>query len=365
MNIAELDKNFKTFSVSGVSYDMYTPQALGLEGFPWDNENETFLYRLPDRMRSEVTEPVSLLAENTAGGVVRFCTDSSAVLLKGRYRPVTLFPHMPFTGQGGFDVVLCTPDGEHLVSNLRGEIADIQNQKFDFELSCPLPEGMHEYKIYLPLYAGLETLDIGLSQGSEVKKAPTHKVKPILFYGSSITQGGCASRPSNCHAAQLAARVGAEQINLGFSGNAMGEANMAELIADLDLSCFVMDYDYNAPTIEHLINTHEPFFKIIRERKPDLPVIMISLPGSSWFTVNDEEKRRDVIMQTYLNARIKGDKNVYFADGMNFYNQVVRELPSVDKCHPTDLGFYLMTREILPLLHRALGLATYSPGTAD
>lgn len=361
MDIRELDKNFRTLSVSGVSYDMYSPQVLGLEGFPWDGENETFLYRLPDRMKSEVTEGVRILAENTAGGVIHFCTDSIAILLKGSYRPVSLMPHMPFTGQGGFDVMLCARDGEHLVSNLRGETGDIQAKKFDFHLSCRLPAGMHEYKIYLPLYAGLESLEIGLSEGAKVEKAPAYNLKPILFYGSSITQGGCASRPSNCHVAQLAARVGAEQINLGFSGNAKGEPNIAELIASLDLSCFVMDYDHNAPTLEHLINTHEPFFKIIREKKPDLPVVMVSRPSSGWLGVEADEKRRDVVMQTYLNARNQGDKNVYFVDGTHFYHREAREMPSVDKSHPTDLGFYLMTQEILPILRRALGLVTFLP----
>lgn len=361
MDIRELDKNFRTVSVSGVSYEMYTPQALGLEGFAWDGENETFLYRLPDRMKQDVTNAVRELAYNTAGGVIRFCTDSTAVLLKGRYRPVSVMPHMPFTGQGGFDVMLCAADGEHLVSNLRGEVTDIIEKKFDFELSCFLSGEMHEYKIYLPLYAGLESLEIGLSAGAKIEKAPAHKVKPVLFYGSSITQGGCASRPSNCHAALLASGVGAEQINLGFSGNAKGETNIAELIASLDLSCFVMDYDHNAPTLEHLKNTHEPFFKTIRAVRPDLPVIMVSRPCSGWIAKDLEEARRDVVMQTYLNARNQGDENVYFVDGAHFYDAVPREMPSVDKSHPTDLGFYLMTKAILPVLRRALGQVTFLP----
>ena len=132
MKIEELDKNFKSLSVEGVSYTMYTPQQLGLEGFPWDDENEKFLYRLPERMADAVTNPVKILAEHTAGGVIRFCTDSTAVLLKGTYRPVSLMPHIPFTGQGGFDVVACAEDGEHLVSNLYGSISDIQAKNFDF-----------------------------------------------------------------------------------------------------------------------------------------------------------------------------------------------------------------------------------------
>ena len=362
MKIEEIDKNFKKLSVSGISYDMYSPQKLGLEGFPWDKENEKFLYRLPEKMAPEVTNAVRILAECTAGGVVRFCTDSTEILLDGRYRPFDLAKNIGIMGQAGFDVMLCDKDGEHLVTNLCIEPQKVQNKDFDFKLSWHLPAGKHEYKIYLPLYAGLENLQIGLSKGATIEKAPAHKVeKPILFYGSSITQGGCASRPSNCYTAQLAARVDAEQINLGFSGNARGEANIAELIASLDLSCFIMDYDHNAPTIEHLKKTHEPFFKIIREKRPEVPVVMVSRPSSGWLSVEMDEIRRDIVMQTYLNARNRGDKQVFFVDGTHFYNKDVREMPSIDKSHPTDLGFYLMTKSILPVLRRALGLITYLP----
>ncbi len=365
MKIEELDQNFKPLGVSdvsGISYDMYTPQTLGLEGFPWDAENEKFLYRLPERMAGEVSNAVRILAECTAGGVVRFCTDSSEILLSGKYRPFELSHNIGIMGQAGFDVMLRADDGEHFWSNLCITLKEIQNGKFDFAISCPLPGGMHEYKIYLPLYAGLEALQIGLVKGAKVEKAPAHKIeKPILFYGSSITQGGCASRPANCHVAQLTARVDAEQINLGFSGNAKGEPNLAELIATLDLSCFVLDYDHNAPTIEHLEKTHEPFFQIIREKRPDLPIVMISRPSSGLSPIEKDERRRDIVMQTYLNARNKGDKNVFFVDGTRFYDQDLREMPSVGKSHPTDLGFYLMTRTILPVLRRALGLITYLP----
>ena len=297
-----------------------------------------------------------------SSGVVRFCTDSTEILLEGEYRPFDLAQNIGIMGQAGFDVMLCDEDGEHLVANLCIELDKVIKKDFNFELSWHLPGGMHEYKIYLPLYAGLESLKIGLSEDATIEKAPPHKVeKPVLFYGSSITQGGCASRPSNCYTAQLAARVDAEQINLGFSGNAKGESNIAELIATLDLSCFVLDYDANAPTIEHLKNTHETFFKIIREKRPSLSVVMVSRPSSGWLSVEEDEQRRDIVMQTYLNARNNGDKNVFFVDGTRFYDRDVREMPSIDKSHPTDLGFYLMTKGILPVLRRALGMITYLP----
>ena len=357
MDLKKIDTNFATCSVNGVNFTMYNPKELGLEGFPWHKENEHIFTRLPERVLPDLNENLQNLAKHTAGGVIRFRTDSKAILLKGNYYPFWIMHHMAITGQAGFDIVQWENGRGVFLGNLQIDSIPVAEKNFSFEFSRALPEGMHEYRIFMPLYSGIESLQIGLSEGATIEKAPIHKVeKPILFYGSSITQGGCASRPSNCHAALLSQAVDAEQINLGFSGNAKGEKEMAELIASLDLSCFVMDYDYNAPTPEHLQNTHEPFFKIIREKHPDLPVVMISRCFTNPDNLEDTTKRRNIIMQTYLNARTQGDAHVYFVDGLETFAQEAIEWPTVDRCHPTDLGFYLMTKRILPTLKQALGL---------
>ncbi len=357
MDIAKLDENFTVCQAEGVNYRLYSPQALGLEGFCWEQENEKPYYRLPDAIMPELNDRLAELRQCSAGGVIRFRTDSKALLLQGRYLPFAMMPHMPLTGQAGFDVMLWENGENRLIMNHCGNLEQIIRQDFDFSLSCPLPGGMHEYRIYMPLYAGVETLEIGLEEGARVEQASPHRVeKPVLFYGSSITQGGCASRPSNCHAALLSAWVDAEQINLGFSGNAKGELSIAEAIGDLPLSCFVMDYDYNAPDAAHLQATHEPFFQTIRAKQPELPVIFITKPLANPDILEEAEKRRDIIMQTYIHAKDRGDRHVYFVDGMRFFDQKARELPTVDRCHPTDLGFYLMAMNIAPVLRLALGL---------
>ena len=187
------------------------------------------------------------------------------------------------------------------------------------------------------------------------RPASPHRVgKPILFYGSSITQGGCASRPSNCHCALISRWLDAQQINLGFSGNAKGEAFIAEAIAKLSLSCFVMDYDHNAPTAEHLQNTHEAFFQIIRKAQPKLPVVFVSRPYGDTGDYENAAKRRDIILNTYLNAKNNGDRYVYFVDGMSFFDEIDREAGTVDLLHPNDLGFYLMAKQIVPVVKEAL-----------
>ena len=174
-----------------------------------------------------------------------------------------------------------------------------------------------------------------------------------MFYGSSITQGGCASKAGSAYTTILCRRLDAAQINLGFSGNARGEERMARHIASLPMRLFVMDYDHNAPTPEHLEKTHESFFRIIREAQPDLPVMIISRPS---FDVNPEENavRRDVIRKTCEHALAAGDRHVAFVDGETLYGQADRDLCAVDGTHPNDLGFWRMAEALEPILRPLL-----------
>ena len=144
-------------------------------------------------------------------------------------------------------------------------------------------------------------------------------------------------------------------VNLGFSGNAKGEAEMANLIATLQMSAFVMDYDHNAPDVEHLEKTHETFFNIIRKAQPELPVIFLSKPD---FDKNPDINalRREVIYNTYISALNNNDKHVYFVDGQTLFGEKDRDACTVDGCHPNDLGFMRMAEKIYPVLKHAVNI---------
>ena len=177
--------------------------------------------------------------------------------------------------------------------------------------------------------------------------------KPIVFYGSSITQGGCVSKAGSAYPTILCRRLDAVQINLGFSGNGKGEENIARHIASLPMSMFVMDYDHNAPTPEHLEKTHEPFFRIIREMQPELPIVSLSRPS---FDMNPDENavRREIIRNTYEHAVAAGDQHVVFVDGELFYGQTDRDMCAVDGTHPNDLGSWRIAEALEPILWKAL-----------
>ena len=115
---------------------------------------------------------------------------------------------------------------------------------------------------------------------------------------------------------------------------------MAEYIAGFDMSAFVLDYDHNAPSAEHLKNTHEKLYLAFRKTHPDTPVIMVSKPDIN-LRDNAQLDRRDIIRTTYENARRRGEK-VLFVDGYSLFAGEMREDCTVDGCHPNDLGFSRM-----------------------
>ncbi len=198
----------------------------------------------------------------------------------------------------------------------------------------------------------MKTLEIGVKTGSRILPPDPQKIrKPILFYGSVITQGGCESRPANNYTIMLCRAVDAPQINLGFFGNAKGEAALAETIGSLDLAAFMMDYNYNAPTAAYLEKTHEPFLKAVCAANPDLSIILLS--KNSWIS----PERRDIIRKTYENARLAGDRKVWFIDGPELFGNHGQNMCTIERCHPNDLGFCMMYRRVLPVLKAALSVS--------
>jgi hypothetical protein len=222
------------------------------------------------------------------------------------------------------------------------------------EKNFSLSGEMTDITIYMPKNEILDNIYIGIDDDADIE-APTPYVneKPVIFYGSSITEGGCAGRVGNAYTAALSRKLNMDYINFGFSGSAKGEPGMAEFIASVPMSIFVMDYDYNAPDAEHLQKTHEPFFRIIREKNPELPIVMLSNPN---YKLNPEknEKRLAVIRKTYENAKARGDENVYLISGESFYGDDDIYACTVDLIHPNDHGFALMAKEIRKTLEPLL-----------
>ncbi len=359
MDIAKIDKNFLAQAVEENGFlfcDVKNPPFV-IEGLPWYEKNDKAYCRLPKTFtENEVNAGALGLSWHTAGVCVRFRSDSPEIMLRAKLSNSCDMNHMPRTGSMGFDLFFREPGGKlrfnHAVQPSPGQV-EIS------ALAACNPDGKFcEWVVNFPLYGGVDQVEIGLKPGFRLAPPKKHKVPhPVLFYGSSITQGGCASRPGNAYTSMLCRAVDAEQINLGFSGSGKGETAMAEAIASLKLSAFVMDYDHNAPSPEHLEETHEKFFRIIRKAQPDLPVIILTKCDFPYFnqeSIAINTRRREIIRRTWENAVASGDKKVFFIDGKTLFAGADRDLCTVDGCHPNDLGFYRMYRKVLPLLRQVL-----------
>jgi hypothetical protein len=244
--------------------------------------------------------------------------------------------HFTLCGVAGFDLYV---DGSHV--NCYRPPYEMTDQ---YESVIDVGSGMHEVTISMPLYSNVREIFVGLSESAVVEEAtPYRNEKPVVYYGSSITQGGCASRAGTTYQDFISRELNIDYLNLGFSGGAKGEDAMIKYVSELDMSLFVYDYDHNAPSCEHLEKTHEKMFLAIREAHPELPIIIMSMPNA--ILNNTQKQRLAIIKRTYDNAVARGDRNVYLITGPELMQYVGND-GTVDNTHPTDLGFWSMGKTI-------------------
>ncbi len=317
-------------------YDPITEEAFEIFGL-YKPELEKGIYRrIPENVAANVNDGVKGHSTNTAGGRIRFRTDSQSVVIKVKTDKNSQMFHATPLMESGFDLYI---DGL-FESVYAGVVKPAFGERAEYEFEIQLPAGEKDITVNMPLYGDVKSLEIGLNENATLSKhRPYLNSKPIVYYGSSITQGGCATRPGKTYEAIISRKTNTDYINLGFSGSARGEKAIAEYIAGLDMSIFVCDYDHNASQAM-LRETHFPMYKTIREKHPDIPYLMVTRPDFKYS--RDDFQRRAIIMESYLKAFTGGDDNVYFIDGSTFFcGKEIGEC-TVDGVHPTDDGFARM-----------------------
>lgn len=341
--IAKIDKNFdfktKINRQDVVFYDA-KKEPFTIYGLI---EEEGVFKRIPKSDAETISEGVLRLHKNTAGGRVRFVTNSPYVAIHAKMDYMFKSPNYALTGSAGFDLYEQKQDGECVYKGaFIPPLDSIDGYEADVELWT---EETREIIINFPHYSNVNELYIGIKEGCEISKSKGYKYEePIVFYGSSITQGGCSSRAGTTYTNIVSRNLNSNILNLGFSGSAMGETKMAEYIAGLDMTAFIMDYDFNAPNEEHLKNTHKAFFDIIRKAQPNLKILILSKPRHKLGPT--DLRRKEIIENTYLEAVKSGDKNVAFLSGEDLIPQEFNEIFTVDLCHPNDCGFATMAMAV-------------------
>lgn len=300
--------------------------------------------RMPEDIAAKVSPNVADLVKCLAGARLRFKTNSRFIRVEADFR------------EGNVNCaadVLC--DGV-----LVGRVGPFgydegEADHIDGTLSLSSDGEMHNVTLFFSRTVETLSLSVTLMDGADVAPADPYPITtPIVYYGSSITMGAMATSPSEAYTALVSERLGVDHINLGFGGSALGETAMAQYIASLDMSAFVLDYEHNAPTLDHLRATHKPFFDIIRRSHPTLPILIVSRPDTDEDPLRVYGGRR-IIMDTFHAALDAGDNMVDFVDGSFLWGNEDREKCHMENDpHPTSLGFARTADVITPRLKKLM-----------
>lgn len=323
-----------------------------MNGLWWWDETAPKLQRLPDRMERAVPETVWNLAQQPSGARIRFATNAGDLGIRAHFPHLQHMNNMCRIGQMGIDPWV---DGKCW----RPLFPVADDPDFEDMFCSGKPNQRREVCLYLGLYAPVEITDIGISEGAEIyPPAPFAIGKPVAYYGSSITQGGCASRAGMSYQAIVSRQLNVDFINLGWSGAGLGETALAEAMAEIDASCYVIDFCQNCPTVEFLREVYAPFLQTIRNRRPDTPMICVSPIYSTSEAYADTTRLKDmrqVIRDAVAQRLDMGDTHIELVEGYDMLGPEV-DFGIVDSSHPNDIGFMAMANGIEPALRRAVAL---------
>jgi lysophospholipase L1-like esterase len=323
----------------------------GIEGKGFA-DTERYFDRLPARARNIVRDAVWKLSHNTAGMSARFEADTPAIYVRYEVTSTDLaMPHMSATGKSGLDLYARHEGAWRWLATHSPKEAFFAGAMLLDIIPC-----RRAYQINLPLYNGVKSLEIGVPTGASFTPIAPRTDKPILFYGTSITQGGCASRPGMAFVSILGRRLGQPILNFGFSGNGLYELEVGRLIAELDPAIFAIDCVGNSTT-EQITARTEPLIKLLRERHPLTPILLLDrpiFPNANLVSHGkmDPDPKNRAQFQAYQRLLASGMKRLYYRDNRDLIGSDSEG--TVDGSHPNDLGMMRYAEALEPELRRVL-----------
>jgi hypothetical protein len=332
-------------------------RELTVEGKAFRDTQSSF-DRLPARAEHKVRKAVWNLSRHSAGIALRFVSDAPAI--HARYElisPRLAMPHMAATGVSGLD--LYTRDAKGKWRWLACSKPTDATPKM--RLIGSLPASKREYMLYFPLYNGVKKLEVGVPAGRMLQPAPARpegKRRPIVFYGTSITHGACASRPGMVHTALLGRRLDRPVVNLGFSGNGRMELEVAQFITEIDAEIFVIDCLPNIRA-DKVRERTRPLVELLRKRHPKTPVVLVEDRNyaDAWLVENKRKRNAEsqaALREVFAQMQKDGIEGLHYIPAIDLLGEDGDG--TVDSSHPNDLGFWRQAnafeRVLRPLLTR-------------
>ena len=293
--------------------------------------------RLPISYKDIVRKPVWDLSKSSAGMSIRFISNSDVISVKWTILNDLKMNHMPDTGIKGIDLYFKNKDKWQYINTGRPE--GIKNESI---LIDNMTEKMREFKIFLPLYDGIVNIEVGIDSESIIKKPLKKNKKTIIFYGTSITQGGCASRPGMAHTNIISRKLDFDCVNFGFSGNGIMEQPIAKLISESKPLFYVIECMPNMINAENVTNKTIPLVDTIRENNTEAPIVLVDyfIPTTSILDKKTENEIRgmNLALKTEYEKMIsEGYNNILYVKSKNAIGD--DNEGTVDGVHFTDLGF--------------------------
>lgn len=334
--------------------DWHDVTQWGVEGREWnDLPRKRWFARLPDAAQEKVTPAVWGLSQDSAGMMVRFKTDSTAIWAHYVLRSDKIgMPHMPPTGVSGIDLYARDGKGKwRWVGVTKPGSKEIKSV-----IQADLAPGMREYAAYLPLYNGPEFLKIGVNEGAKFEGLAPRAAKPIVFYGTSITHGACASRPGMVHTAILGRHLDWPVTNLGFSGNGRMDAGVGEFLVKIDAAVYVIDCLPNMGPAE-VRQKCPALVKQLRAARPETPIVLVEdrRNTNSWILPARDKHHTDnhaALKEVYQTLKKEGVSHLYYIPGDDLLGDDAEG--ATDASHPNDLGFMRQAAVFEPVLRPLL-----------
>ena len=312
--------------------------------------------RLPSRAEGVVRDKVWELSRESAGMVVRLLTDSPELHVRYRLTSDRLdMGHMPATGVSGIDLYGMAAGRPRWIEVSRPNARDVKAKLF---ADVPAADGPREFRLYLPLYNGIEKLEVGVAKGASLQPAAARTTKPILFYGTSILHGACSSRPGMAWSAIVGRALDREIFNFGFSGNGRMEKEVGQFLAELDPAVFVIDCLPNM-TPQLVAERTGPLVRQLRAARPNTPILLVEdrTFGNAWFfakTAALHAQRRAALRGAFEKLREQGVERLHYLDGATLLGS--DDEATTDGSHPNDLGMMRQAEHVTNALRPFLAV---------
>ena len=329
-------------------------QDWGVEGRGWADQRRFRYYdRFPAKAEKMVRDAVWSLSRDSAGMMARFETDSPDIHVRYRlFRDRLAMSHMPATGVSGVDLYGLDPAGKWRWI----AVARPDSTAVEAKLAGGLDSGNRAYSLYLPLYNGVDSVEVGVLKGSRIAGVSPRSARPLVFYGTSITHGACASRPGMPHPAILGRRLDLPVINLGFSGNGRMESEVGQLLCELGPSVFVIDCLPNMDA-DQVRERAVPLVRQLKKALPDSPIILVEDRSftNSWVLGERREhhrRSREELRRAYEQLESESTPGLFYLEGEHLLGDDSEG--ATDGSHPSDLGFMRQADALEPVIRKAL-----------